>query len=93
MTIASLKIKLDIPWAQSLKEKRAVTKSVAAKLRNAFNVSCAEVGLQDVHKTAVIGIVAVTTDRAQADRILDSVLDHLERITDARIAGVERDVW
>jgi uncharacterized protein YlxP (DUF503 family) len=93
MTIGSLKIKLDIPWAQSLKDKRSATKSLQARLRKDLNVSVAEVDHQDVHKTAVLGIVFVTTDRTQADRIAESVLAHIERNTDAVIVDVERDTW
>jgi uncharacterized protein YlxP (DUF503 family) len=64
----------------SLKEKRAIVRPIVAELRKATEASVAEVGDQDLHRRAVIG-VAVTA--GSAGWITD-VLDRAERIITER---------
>jgi uncharacterized protein YlxP (DUF503 family) len=90
--IATAKLTLHMPWVHSLKEKRMVVKSVCAKVRNQFNVSVAEVEEQDIHQLAVLGFAAIAADRAQADSILDHVLNYIEENTEGEITRVERDI-
>ncbi|MDR2908597.1 MAG: DUF503 domain-containing protein, partial [Oscillospiraceae bacterium] len=73
MLIGTLRLKLSLSWAQSLKDKRMMVKSLCAKLRDKFLVSVAEVDELDVIKTAVIGVACVGNSTAH----LDSVLDHI----------------
>ncbi|MDR2933212.1 MAG: DUF503 domain-containing protein [Oscillospiraceae bacterium] len=91
MIIKSMKISMHIPWAQSLKDKRMVVKSLTAKTKERFNISVAEVEHQDVLKTAVIAFVCVAGDTAQADSILDHVFCYIENHSEADIAHVEYD--
>ncbi|ADU27547.1 DUF503 domain-containing protein [Ethanoligenens harbinense] len=92
MQIGVLEIRLHIPWAHSLKEKRMVVKSLLAKLRHVFNVSVAEVAEQDIHQLAVLGIACVTDSAVQADSILDHVLDFVDQNTEATVVGVQREI-
>jgi uncharacterized protein YlxP (DUF503 family) len=64
----------------SLKEKRAVLRPLVAELRKATEASVAEVGDQDLHRRAEIGI-AVTA--GSAGWITD-VLDRAERVVAER---------
>lgn len=93
MRVAVLKIKLYAPWVHSLKEKRAEVKSLTAKIRNRFNVSACESGEQDTHQTIVIGIAAVAGDAAQADSILDNVLNFAAGNTEAELEVLEREIF
>lgn len=92
MFIAAAKITLNLPWVHSLKEKRMVVKSLLAKVRNQFNVSAAEVDEQDIHQIAVLGFAGIAGDRAQADSIIDHVLNFIEDNTEGEVVGVEREV-
>lgn len=92
MFIATAKIKLHLPWVHSLKEKRMVVKSLAAKARNQFNVSVAEVEEQDVHQIAVLGFAGIAGDRAQADSVIDHVLNFVEDNTEGEVVNIEREV-
>jgi len=91
MIIGTLKLKIHIPWARSLKEKRMVVKSICAKVRVKFNVSIAEVEEQDIYKTVVLGISYVTTDNAQADSIADHVINFIESSTEGDIIMISRN--
>ena len=92
MLIATIKLTLHIPWSHSLKEKRMVVKSLCAKVRNQFNVSVAEVEEQDIHQIAVLGFAAVAGDRAQADSIIDHVLNYIEENTEGEMTKIERNI-
>ncbi|NLO09681.1 MAG: DUF503 domain-containing protein [Clostridiales bacterium] len=91
MVVGTLKIRLYVPWVQSLKEKRMVVKSLCAKVKNKFNVSIAEIEDQDIHKSIVIGFACVTNDNSHADQILDNVIKFIEAITEGEIIHIERE--
>ena len=87
-----LKIKLYAPWVHSLKEKRMVVKSLLAKIRNKFQVSVAEVEMQDVHQTIVIAVAAIAAHQAQADSMEEEILRFVERRTEAEIVESETEI-
>ena len=92
MIIATFTISIRASWVHSLKEKRMILKSLCSKVRNKFNVSIAEIDMQDVHQSIVIGIAAIAGDSAHADSIIDNVINFIESITDAEIISVEREL-
>jgi uncharacterized protein len=63
---------LQIYEAHSLKDKRAVVKSLKDRLRAKLNVSVAETGQQDLWQRAELTVSVVATDGRQASSILDS---------------------
>ncbi|HEY2321937.1 MAG TPA: DUF503 domain-containing protein [Thermoanaerobaculia bacterium] len=85
MTVALFE--LHIEFAQSLKEKRMVVKSLIGKLRHRFEISANEVGLHDVHQRARIAVSLVTLDHATSDALLDRIRTFVETNTDARMTG------
>lgn len=92
MVIAVLQIRLHFPWVHSLKEKRMEVKSLCSKARNKFNISAAEVDEQDIHQIAVLGFVGLAGDKAQADSIIDNIINFIETNTEGEIVDVERDI-
>ena len=82
MVVAVLKISLSIPQAGSLKDKRRVIKSIKDRLRNGFNVSVAEVGDQDLWKSAKLGVAAVSESSAYANGVLSRVQDAVSGLRD-----------
>lgn len=92
LKIAVLKLKLYAPWVHSLKEKRMVVKSLLAKIRNKFQVSAAEVEEQDIHQLAVIGVAAIVPHSAQADRVMDEIINFVEQNTEAELVEEEREI-
>ena len=63
MPIASLIIELRIEHAQSLKDRRQVTRSLKEKLAHAFNISIAELDGALAWNAATIGVVAISASR------------------------------
>ena len=62
MHVATCQIKLGLDGVRSLKEKRRILKSIIGRLSNEFNIAIAEVGLNDVWKSGVLGLAAVGND-------------------------------
>ena len=79
MVVALLRIELHIPGAQSLKDKRMVTRRLKDRLKP-FNVGVAETDHQDLWQRAELGVVAVATDDRHAEQILQSVIDEIDRV-------------
>jgi uncharacterized protein YlxP (DUF503 family) len=83
MVIGVCQISLSLPGVTSLKAKRSIVRKVLDRTANRFNVSVAEVGLQDMHRQAVLGFAVVSGDRRHANSMLDSIASFVERVADA----------
>jgi hypothetical protein len=64
----------------SLKQKRSVVRPIVAELQRKYAVAVAEVGEQDLHRRARIGLAAVSGDAGH----LTDVLDRCERLVAGR---------
>ena len=87
MLVVAAIFEIHIEYAQSLKEKRMVVKSLRDKLRNRFEISAGEVAFHDVHQRSRIAIAFVTSDGPTADALLDKIHSFVETNTDAVLAG------
>src|SRR5436190_21728245 len=87
MIVAVAVLELHIEYAQSLKEKRMVVKSLRDRLRHRFEISAAEVGLQDVHQRARLAVSFVTGSRTTAQGLLEKIENFIDSNTDAVVAG------
>ena len=92
MRIATIIFRLHAPWVHSLKEKRAIVKSLIAKLQNKFHVSAAEVDEQDTHQIIVIGVAAVVPHNAMADSLMEDISRFVEENCDAELVDEEREI-
>ena len=85
MIVGTCKVYLSAQWVTSLKEKRAVLKSLIERTKHKFNISIAEIERMDSHKHIVIGFACVTNDSHLADNIIQNVLHFIENNTDAQL--------
>lgn len=77
--IALLIVDIQIPHAQSLKDKRAVVRRLKDRLRSKFNVAVAEVDHQDVWQRSQLSVVTVGPDEAYLNQMLQHALEEAER--------------
>ena len=77
--IATLTIHLHIPTSSSLKEKRGHIKPLIARLHREFNISVAEMDLQDKWQEAVIVCAMVGNERSHLESALQNVAKWIER--------------
>jgi uncharacterized protein YlxP (DUF503 family) len=76
--IASLTIHLHLPACASLKEKRGRIKPLIARLHREFNLSVAEMDLQDQWQEVVIGCAMIGNDRGYLESALHNVAKWVE---------------
>lgn len=74
---------IQIYEARSLKDKRAVVKSLKQRLMDRLNVSVAETGHHDLWQRSEITACVVATDRRRAE----SVLDKADRLVESEVRG------
>ena len=72
MFVGTLELDVLLGDIHSLKEKRGVIRPVVADLRRQFEVSAAEVGHQELHRRAVLGVAVVSSEAARCQQVLDS---------------------
>jgi uncharacterized protein YlxP (DUF503 family) len=75
MIVGTLKLRLIVRESRSLKEKRRIIRSIKDRVRNAFNVSVAELDSLDSQQHAVLGVAVVTNERRFAQEVLGQVLN------------------
>jgi uncharacterized protein len=79
MPVGVLTIDIQLPYAHSLKEKRAVLQKLLSRLRSRFNVSVAELDHQDVWQRATVGVVSISGSQALLESLLQQVLAESEK--------------
>ena len=87
MIVAVALFELHMPYAQSLKDKRMVMRSVRDKLRGRFEISAGEVALQDLHQRGRVGLSFIALDHASAESLLERIRTFVEASTDATLNG------
>jgi hypothetical protein len=80
MPIARLTIELEIPHAQSLKDRRQVVRSIKERLRNGFNISLAELDEGLVWNRATLGIVAISNSSSYLTGQLEQIDRAVQRL-------------
>lgn len=70
MVVGLLQIKVHVPLAQSLKDKRSVLKRLKDQLRGRFNIAVAEVDPNETWQRATLGIAALAEERVYVERLL-----------------------
>jgi uncharacterized protein YlxP (DUF503 family) len=88
MPIAKLTIELEIPHAQSLKDRRQVLRSMKDKLRNGFNLSVAELDDGIVWNRATLGIAAISSSTSYLTGQLQQIDQAVHRIAASLSAEV-----
>ncbi|NLN15354.1 MAG: DUF503 domain-containing protein [Tissierellia bacterium] len=90
MIIGSCQLKLQIFESNSLKDKRHIIKSIIERLKARFNISVAEVGLNDSWRTSIIGFACVTNDTQHANEIISKVIRFIDG--DNRVEILESNI-
>jgi uncharacterized protein YlxP (DUF503 family) len=92
MIVGTLRVRLLIREARSLKDKRQVVKSIKDRLRNHFNVSVAEVEAQDNRRLAVLGMAMVSNEAHHIKGALAQIVEALRSHPAAELLDHELEV-
>ena len=72
------KVTLRLGGSRDLKGKRRVVRSLCGRVRSRFDAAIAEVGGQEGHQSAVLGIAAVSNSAVHAGQVVDAVVGFVE---------------
>jgi uncharacterized protein YlxP (DUF503 family) len=85
MIVSMIQMIFEIPDADNIKEKRRILRSVKDKLQRRFNMSVAEVDLQNSLSFAQIGGALVSNSRSFGESVLHKAFELIERDVPVRI--------
>ena len=93
MFVGVLRVEIFIPYADSLKFKRQVVKSITDKIKANFNVSvCEDSKYSNLWRRAVIGVACVTCDKNYIDKVFDGVGRIIAEKSDVSLISWEYDI-
>lgn len=78
MIVTLLRIIIELPETTSIKDKRRVVVMTKEKLRHKFQVSCAEIDLQDSLAFAELGASLVSNSREFGEKVMQKALSFVE---------------
>jgi uncharacterized protein YlxP (DUF503 family) len=93
MKIGTLRVRLFIREARSLKDKRQVVRSIKDRLRNGFNISIAEVEAEESRQMVVLGIAMVSNEAGHVRGALEQIVKALRVHPVAEFLDHEIDVY
>ncbi|MFS0574184.1 DUF503 domain-containing protein [Sporosarcina sp. 179-K 3D1 HS] len=82
-----------IPEAASLKEKRSVLKRMTDRVKNAYNVSIAEIDHQDLWQRTTIALVATASSTDAAEREVRRAIRFLESNPEWEMSDLSLDYY
>jgi uncharacterized protein YlxP (DUF503 family) len=89
MVVGICRVELYLPGNGSLKEKRSRLKPLLTHLRREFNLAAAEIDLNDVWRSAAIGMATISNDAGQAHSVLEKAVHWVEH----RHPGIQVVDW
>jgi len=92
MIVGSLQVRLLVRESYSLKDKRQVVRSVKDRLRQAFNVSVAEVDEEDHRQLIVLGMAMVSNEAGHIRQAFDEIVAALRAHPVAEFISHEMEV-
>ena len=92
MFVGTLELDVLLGDTRSLKQKRAVVRPVLADLRRRYDVAVAEVGHQDLHRRALLGVAVVSGEAAHCVEVLDSCERHVAGLPELELLSAHRTV-
>lgn len=94
MYIGVLRVRLHIPGAHSLKDRRMVVRKVVDRVRARTGASIAKLGPLDRWQVAAFGLCAVSNEARMVDEVLDKALSVIENaiLGDAVVTSREREL-
>lgn len=90
--IGVLQFTLEIPYAESLKDKRNAVKALKDRLRRSFNVSISEIDDLESTTIATLGAVVAGSDTAHLNSTMDHLLNELKEWRDGSMVDHQLEI-
>ena len=92
MVVGTLELALRLEGCRSLKDKRAILRSLIDRARREFHVAIAETGDLQLWGNATIGVACVSNDPGHAESILQHVVDVFDANPSISVESVVKDI-
>lgn len=92
MKVLILKIRLRFLAAHSLKEKRSALTKIKERCAHKFKLAVAEVGGEELHNYAEIGLAEVSNDERYLTELPRHILSFIELMFLAEIVGEHHEI-
>jgi len=92
MFVGVVRIELHLPAATSLKDKRAVVRSLKERIRQRVHAAVAEVDHQDLWQRAALGVAVVSGEHRQVSEMLQAVRHLVEGTHGAELLDWQEQV-
>jgi uncharacterized protein YlxP (DUF503 family) len=93
MIVGSLRVRFLLREARTLKDKRQVVRSIKDRLRNAFNISIAEVDAEENRQIGILGMAMVCNESMLIRQTFDQIVAALRAHPVAELLDHEIDIW
>ena len=90
--VGVLQFTLEIPYAESLKDKRNAIKALKDRLRRSFNVSLAEIEDLDSATVATLGAVVAGSDTQHLNSTMDHLINELNEWRDGTLVDHQLEI-
>jgi uncharacterized protein YlxP (DUF503 family) len=92
MIVGTLRVRLLLREARTLKDKRQVVQSVKDRLRQSFNVSVAEIEALDNPRSVVLGLAMVCNEAHPIKQVFGEIVNALKAHPIAEFVDFEMEV-
>jgi uncharacterized protein len=92
MIVGTLRVRLLVREARTLKDKRQVLQSIKDRLKQSFNVSVAEIEAQDQRQMIVLGMAMVGNETHPIKQTLGEIVNALRAHPVAEFVDYELEV-
>ncbi len=93
MVVGMMRWDLSLPGVTSLKDKRAIVRSLKDRIHHRFRVSVAETDCHDQWTRTQLAVAIVATDCGHAEDVLDKVDRLMARETRALVLERRRELY
>ena len=93
MFVGASRFDLRLRDSHSLKDKRAVLRSLIGHLHQKFDCAVAEVDYQDIYQRAAVGVSVVSSTKFHAEKVLREIERHVETHPGVELIDTSRDFW
>ena len=90
MYVSVLKLKIKLPFSESLKDKRMIKNSIRDKVERSFKVLVKEIDTHDNKKILSLGVIYGTFTQTNAEQQINKVLEYMERNYDYEFYETEK---
>lgn len=89
MVVSMILLIVELPETSTLKDKRSIIQDIKSKLHHKFNISSAEVDLQDTAAFAEIGGALVSNSKVFGEKVMNSAAQFVEDYFPVRIQSLQ----